>query len=935
MKLLPLKKSIQAMKSFLPILFIFLSSVLYSQSKPYTIEGTIQSKSDSTYLESATIHLEKVKDSSVVTYTITDEKGRFKLEGKSFEKELRLVVSFVGYRPHSQKIVFDKKSFQLGNILLETNDNLLDEIIVKSRAPITIKKDTLEFNVKSFKTKKDASVEDLLKKLPGVEVDEQGKITVNGKPVNKILVNGKPFFGNDPTIATKNLTKEIIEKVQITDTKSKSEAFTGEKGDDNNKTINLTIKKENNKGWFGRVAAGAGSDNRNEYAALVNRFNNDTRFSVLAGGNNINSPGFSFGEIQKMFGGGNSISISSSGAFSIDGRSFGGGQGIIKSTNAGVTFADKLGKKVDINGNYFFSGSNAENTSTRNRENILPTSRYFTNSVSRTNNDNKNHSVETEFDIEIDSTFLINITPTFTFNTREGFSSNETETLDENQTLTNRSTSNNSSKADAKNFENDIDVTKKLGKKGAFLKFSMTNQIDKSDSEDFNISEIDIINTSNERRNQFSDGELDYTRLRTRFTYRQPLIAKKLFLDFAYTYEDSKRESRRSTYDFDTNTQQYSSFNTALSTDFIYNDLRKTPSLSLVYRGKKWGLRFRSGYVFRTLESLDKLRPNLNIKRNFEAVEFGSSFNYSLPANAQIYFNYSLSNNSPELSQLQPFVDVTNPLNIITGNPNLKPSNSHNININFNKFDFQKGTGFFAYAGINATNNQVIPKSTIDPTTLVRNTTYENVNGNYSLYFSGSYNKKIKLDTVRSIKLRFGTSTNFVKNINFFNDIKYSAITKSISPNIGFTFEWKNVFQIDPRYTISLSKNTYDLSDFDNQEFTRHTLNIRTKTLSSKKLEWSNDIRYNYNPNIVGDFQKSSWFWNTTLAYSVLKDKGTLSLKVYDLLNQNTNARRTATENYIEDSENSILQRYVMLSFSWKFNSLGKKGETNNQVFFF
>ncbi|MFY0630337.1 MAG: outer membrane beta-barrel protein [Flavobacteriaceae bacterium] len=923
------------MKSFLPILFLFATTFVFSQSKSYTIEGTIKSKADAISLESATIHLEKVKDSSVVTYTITDEKGKFKLEGKSFEKELRLVVSFVGYKPYSQKIVFDKTSFQLGTIEMETNDNLLDEVIVKSRAPITIKKDTLEFNVKSFKTKKDASVEDLLKKLPGVEVDEEGKITVNGKPVNKILVNGKPFFGNDPTIATKNLTKEIIEKVQITDTKSKSEAFTGEKGDENNKTINLTINKENNKGWFGRLAAGAGTDERNEYAALVNRFNNDTRFSVLAGGNNINSPGFSFGEIQKMFGGGNSISVSSSGSFSIDGRSFGGGQGIVKSTNAGMTYADKLGKKIDLNGNYFFSGSNSANTSTRNRENILPTSRYFTNSVSKTNNDNKNHSIETEFDIEIDSTFLINITPTFTFNRREGFSANETETFDENQILTNSSTSNNSSSADAKNFQNDIDITKRFGKKGAFLKLGITNQIDKSDSEDFNISEIDIVNTSNERRNQFSDGKLDFTRFRTRLTYRQPLIAKKLFLDFTYTHEDSKRENRRSTYDFDTNTQQYSTFNTSLSTDFIYNDLRKTPSLSLSYRGKKWGLRFRSGYVFRTLESLDKLRPTLNIKRNFEAIELGSSFNYSLPSNAQIYMSYNLSNRSPQLSQLQPFVNVTNPLNIITGNPNLKPSNDHRINFNFNKFNFQKGTGFFVYAGINASNNQVISKSTIDPTTLVRNTTYENVNGNYDAYFSGSFNKSVKLDTVRSIKLRFGASTSFRKNINFFNDIKYSSKTTSLSPNIGFTFDWKNAFQIAPRYTISFSKSAYDLSTFNDQEFTRHTLNIRTKTLSKGKLEWVNDIQYNYNPNIVGDFQRSAWFWNTTLAYSVLKDKGTLSLKVYDLLNQNTNARRTATQNFIEDSENSILQQYVMLSFSWKFNSLGKKGETRDQVFFF
>ena len=162
-------------------------------------------------------------------------------------------------------------------------------MVITSRAPITIKKDTLEFNVKSFKTKKDANVEDLLQQLPGVEVDDEGKITVNGKPVNKLLVNGKPFFGDDPTITTRNLSKEIIEKVQVTDTKTKSEAFTGEEGDTQNKTINLTIKEENNQGYFGRIAGGKGTEDLYEYASIVNRFRGDRRISILAGGNNTNS----------------------------------------------------------------------------------------------------------------------------------------------------------------------------------------------------------------------------------------------------------------------------------------------------------------------------------------------------------------------------------------------------------------------------------------------------------------------------------------------------------------------------------------------------------------------------------------------------------------------------------------------------------------------
>jgi hypothetical protein len=573
------------------ILFlVFLCAInAHSQSKSYTITGTVKDAKDKSFLESATIHLEKVKDSSVVSYTISNEKGNFSLVGKTYEKELRVFISFIGLKTYSKKISINGEPTKLGDILMKSDENILDEVVIKSRAPITIKKDTLEFNVKSFKTKKDASVEDLLKKLPGVEVDEQGKITVNGKPVNKILVNGKPFFGNDPTIATKNLTKEIIEKVQITDTKSKSEAFTGQKGNQTEKTINLTIKKENNKGWFGRLAAGKGTDNHYEYAAIVNRFNNDKRFSVLLGGNDLNSPGFSFGELQKMFGNSGGFGVSISGgnmSYSIGGRTFGGGQGIVKSRNTGVTFADQLSKKIEISADYFTSGSNSSNTTKSNRENILPTNRYFSNSTTTNNSDYTSQNFNTEIDIKVDSTFMINIKPTFNFNEREERSTNSRESLDENQQLINSSTGTFNSNSSVDQFKNNINFSKKFGKKGAFLGLRINNQIDKTEGKSYNISEVRILNTPTENRNQLNDNNSEYKSISSTLTYRQPLIDKKLFLDFSYQYSTNKREDRKSIYDFNTNSQEYDNFNTSLSTDFTNKNIKSTPALKLTLRKK-------------------------------------------------------------------------------------------------------------------------------------------------------------------------------------------------------------------------------------------------------------------------------------------------------------------------------------------------------------
>jgi hypothetical protein len=388
------------MKKILILLSFFITSFLYSQTKKFEITGIIKSGDDKEVLESATIHVERLKDSSIVSYTISDQKGLFTLVGETSDSKVKLVVSFIGFKSYSK--VIDVKNQDVGTLLLSSS-NVLDGVVITSSAPITIKKDTLEFNVKSFKTKADANVEDLLKKLPGVEVDLEGNITVNGKPVNKILVNGKPFFGNDPTITTRNLTREIIEKIQITDTKTNAQAFSGEDSDGENKTINLTIKKENNKGYFGKVAAGAGTNDRNEYAGMITRFQQSERIGILADDNNINSPGFSFGNQRLQFGGNN--------------RSFGGGQGIVTSNNYGVNYINSFGEIFEFSGDYFYKNSSSDNKSSSNRETFLSDgTSFYRNSDNTSLNESNSHDASIDFEIEIDSTFRIDIETDFNKN---------------------------------------------------------------------------------------------------------------------------------------------------------------------------------------------------------------------------------------------------------------------------------------------------------------------------------------------------------------------------------------------------------------------------------------------------------------------------------------------------------------------------------------
>jgi len=311
---------------FLPFLFIFIQTLT---AQNFAIKGKVLDQ-EGRPLESATVFVEKIADSSLVTYTVSEKDGSFLISGKTDAEKFNLIISFSGFKPYYRQIKIVEE-VKMGEISMETETNDLSEVIVTTnRAPITIKKDTLEFNANSFTTRPDANLEELLKKLPGVEVDTDGNVTVNGRAVSRFLVNGEEFFGDDHRIATKNLPKQIIDKIQVMDTKTKAQEFTGRPGDPDNKTVNVTIKKDKNKGYFARATAGGGTDGRYELSGIGNYFKNDLRVSVLGSSNNINSSGFSYDEVYGMMGRSATRNISG-----------GNGGGITKAETAGINFVNK------------------------------------------------------------------------------------------------------------------------------------------------------------------------------------------------------------------------------------------------------------------------------------------------------------------------------------------------------------------------------------------------------------------------------------------------------------------------------------------------------------------------------------------------------------------------------------------------------------------
>nr|WP_299068646.1 outer membrane beta-barrel protein [uncultured Allomuricauda sp.] len=910
------------MRVFFTIVVVCFINFSFSQSKSFEISGTLISEVDKQPIESATVYLQQVKDSSLITYTVSDQQGKFLLENNGNVAEADLYVSHIGYQTYYRRIQINQSIINAGEISLMINTNVLDEVVVKSSAPITIKKDTIEFNVKSFKAKKDANIEDLLKELPGFEVDADGKIKVNGKEMNKILVNGKPFFGDDPTIATRNLSKEIVEKIQVSDTKTDSEAFTGEEGDRTNKTVNLVIKKENNKGIFGRFAAGVGTDKRYEFAGMFNTFNDDLQFSVLGGGNNINSPGFSFGEIRKMFGG----------SYNINRQLFyDKGDGVSTSRNTGLNYADDLGEKVVISTNYFASNVDLDNIRISERENILPDNRFFTNSSSNTNSNIEEHSTETKLQIKVDSTLQIIVEPKFRYAMSTNTSNNAEESFDEDQLLINESISGAFTERREKFFSNNVNFTKRFGNKGSFLKLDIFNRNTKTDIEDIFNSQVDVYGDDPENitRNQLGMEEKNDDTFIAGMSYRLPIKGKELSMDLKYGYRNNIQENLKNSFDFNEVTQEYDTdINVDLSSDFEYKNITSTPGVSLQYKKDKWSSSLGMDLIFRTLENNDFLRPSFNLSRNFNAVTVAYRLNYRSPKSS-LGAGYNLRNNPPQLNQLQTFIDITNPLEIVVGNPSLKPSNYHDFHMYYNANNFQKGRDLYTYVNAQIQNNGITVKRTINEN-LTRETTYANVNGGYRVNMYMGYNKKIKMDTLKTIQFNFGFNPELRRVINFNGDIQYASLSKTLSPSLGTRFVWKDITELGINYRISLTQSNFDIDDFDDQNFSNHLLFLRTATFVPKNVEWRNEITYNYNPDVADGFEKSAWFWNSTLAYSFMKDRATLTLKAYDLLNQNTNVRRITNEYFIEDRQSNVLQRYFMLGFSWKFNTLGKAGEVRD-----
>ena len=908
-------------------LLLFITTCVFSQNT-IAIKGKILEKSTQVPLESATVYLTSVKDSTVIDYTITDKNGMFKMETRKMNKPVFLKVSYMGYQSFQQEQESIAESKDFGIIRLEENANNLNEVIVKSEAPpIRIKKDTLEFNASSFKVRPDSNVESLLKQLPGVEIDVDGKITVNGKEVNQVLVNGKPFFDKDGKIALQSLPSDIINKVQVSDTKTRKEELTKQAASSNNASINLTIDEDKNKGLFGKFMGGYGSDKRYESSALINYFKNKRKVSVLASSNNINSTGFSMDEVFDNMGGGRNVAYfyNSDGSYGIGNMRFGGNKGITQSNMVGVNYADEWVKNLDSNASYFFTNANTNNLNTTSQINLLPTGNFTTTSISRTNEDRYGHNLNTIFEHKIDSTGVLELTTKFQkSNSKYGSNSSQTS-IDENEVLLNEASSETFDDNDRTNFSNNINFNKAFRRKGRNINISLSNDNSNEKVHSLNQSTTvfyqsgapsDIRNQEINNRNikDVYDGEIQFM---------EPIIDSLQVTVSVYLKRENSIEDRKS-FDFDEITQTYSSFNPELS-NFTKSTIKMIcPKAGFSIEKKKYSLSMIGGTNIVQFENFSNyLGDEFQLNKEYFFPFAQANFSYELAKSKNLWLNYDYQVNMPRANQLLPVENIANPLNTFVGNPNIDLIKNHSIYFNFNNFDYATRTGYTIYGGGDFYDSQVVSSTTFDDNGK-RTTTYENVSGTIESWFGGHWNKSYKREA-HTYKVNFGIQNNYTKSKGFTNGELFEADAFQFTPRVGFTYEYGELLTINPSYNVSFNNTKYTNYIIDATSNVLHRFNLQTTTYWPKKWVFGNDFGYTYNSNIADGFKKDFYLWNTSLAYSFFNKKFTAKVKVYDILNQNQSNSRTITPTTIRDEENIVLQRYMMFSLTYKIEKFAGK----------
>ena len=924
-------------------IILFCIAVIFSVlgSVAGNIKGMVVDANDKSPLVNAAVRVMQQRDSSYVAGGMTDTGGHFTINVNSGSYIVE--ASYLGYATLSKNVAVKSGTVQADTLALQPNTIVLQEAeVVGVKTDVKVMQDTVEYNAGSFKTQPNAVVEDLLKRLPGVEVDSEGKITAQGKEVSKILVDGKEFFSDDAKVASKNIPVDIVDKLQVIDRKSDLARLTGVDDGEEETVINLTVKKGMKQGWFGNVTAGYGTDDRYTGNFMVNRFVNDNQFSIIGNIDNTNDPGFT---------------NAGAGRFS----RFSGSNGINSTQSLGINFNVGNEEVFRVGGDVMYSHSKQNTETKSNRQYLFTDSTSYEDSENRAND--RNHNVVGHFRLkwEADSSNTVDFRPNFTVSLNES-DKDELSALyagDAARTAVNRSTNRVGSEGTSYDLSGELVYNYKfkrhLGRSlSAQVSYKYSNT--QEDETSYAVNEFFLVPDDNETRDLVTDNRQWTSRVGLRLTWTEPLgdIKKARFLTFAYRMNYYFNNADKLVYNTSVADEGENAVNmlarygiitnpvvarsivdgTGVLDEDLSNRFRNdqfTQELRVGFQQNREKYRLNGGFAVTPtmMRSEDLINSDRNIPTNWvwNYAPF-MRFRYSFSKMESLAFDYWGSSQSPTIKQLQPVADESDPLRIVIGNPDLVPSFSHRISLRYNNYNQDSQRSIMAMVGTNITTNSIVSKTTYDSETGGRTTTYANVNGVWSANAMMMYTSPLRNKNWRVANNFYA---NFSRTVGYNNDVinRSSNVMISETPSVAFRTDAADI-ELRPYYNIQITRNSNQTGSNRNVHSYGATFNANYYFPFGLVLD--TDVTYGNTSGYSEGYDSEQWLWNATVSYQFLKNKqATVGVRAYDLLHQKQNISRTITANYIEDGEFNTVARYFMLTFSYRFTAFGK-GTTEKDV---
>jgi len=905
---------------------LFSFSAVFSQS---TLKGTIRDTLNKQNLSQAVITILRAKDSIMVKFGRTDAQGNFSLKNIGGGDYIML-VTYPTYADYVENISIEQgREKNMGMLPLITKANLLQEVIVRQRiSAIRVKGDTTEYRADSFHVGPNADAQELLRKLPGIQVNSKGEITAQGEKVEKVLVDGEEFFSDDPAVVTKNLRADAIDKVQTFDKKSDQATFTGIDDGQKTKTINFQLKEDKKKGYFGKVEAGTDFDKYRYGKVLVNAFKAKRKISAYITTDNTKFESLNWDENRNYAGDANvTTQVTDDGGIMMfsQGDDFSYGRGYPTSYTGGLHFSNKWNQdKHNSNNTYQFNKLNVKSTTITDMRNLLPGSNSFNSKTTQDQvSDKTRHKLTSIYEWQIDSSSSLKLTVRASNVKGNSVSKYLGQSLDQDGNIVNESNRTTNGDDDNTTMNNNIFWRKKFKKAGRTISLNSDINFNNRTQNSFLLAQNSFYDKgaliSSQTVDQLKVNKQDATTVNSLLTYTEPLW-KNTFLVLNYRLNLNRNDAQRDSYNKD-GSGKYTSMVDSLSNHFIFNTTGHLGSVNFRYNVKKLNFSIGSGVGSSTYHMKD-VRKNTDREVVFNNFIPALSLNYMPKTQRRITFNYSGNTINPTLAQIQPLIDNTDPLNITIGNANLKQAFQHNFSFRASDFKVLKSRSMSISMNYSMTNDAISNASTVDSLNRRINQSV-NVDGNYNWNVYANYGFEI----IPSLNMGLSVGPGKSRYVNYVNSIKNTTVNNNtnIGLNAGYWADkminfWMN---FNASYTNSVSSIQSNVS----------TKYWSYNTYSNLQLKFKK-AKFFVDMNLEGNFyQKTQAFagqqnvvvFSPTFRKVFTKsDAWEAKLYINDLFNQNQGIQRSVNSNFQTSTTYQTIQRYFMFSITYNFTKNGK-----------